>query len=112
MLGSVWHYCLTAMLNETFSMIFKHRVRDYLRCVPNVLRCYFCVFLAEQEKQETKDFDIVDKKTKSEMENFDDGDIRVPRKVEGVQIIQQLLNQRVSNMSTKKPDKAGTISQF
>ena len=104
--GSEWHYCLTAMLNETFSMIFKHPVR-----VPIVLR-YFCVFLAEQEKQETKNFDNVDKKTKSEMENFDEGDIRVPRKVEGVQIIQQLLNQRVSNMSTKKPDKAGTISQF
>ena len=99
------------MLNETFSVIFKHRVRDYLRYVPNVLR-YFCVFLAEQEKQETKDFDIVDKKTKSELENFEEGDIRVPRKVEGVQIIQQLLNQRVSNMSMKKPDKAGTISQF
>ena len=98
------------MLNETFSMAFKHRVRDYLRCVPIVR--YFCVFLAEQEKQETKNFDIVDKKTKSEMENFDEGDIRVPRKVEGVQIIQQLLNQRVSNMSMKKPDKAGTISQF
>jgi len=40
------------------------------------------------------------------MENFDEGDIRVPRKVEGVQIIQQLLNQRVSNMSMKKPDNA------
>ena len=69
------------------------------------------IFLAALEKLETKDFDNVDKKmnneTESRLENFDnEGDIRVPRKIGGVQIIQQLLNQRVSNMLTEKSEKA------
>ena len=69
------------------------------------------IFLAALEKLETKDFGNVDKKmnneTESRLENFDnEGDIRVPRKIGGVQIIQQLLNQRVSNMLTEKSEKA------
>ena len=75
------------------------------------------IFLAALEKLETKDFGNVDKKmnneTESRLENFDnEGDIRVPRKIGGVQIIQQLLNQRVSNMLTEKFEKAAGRKLF
>ena len=75
------------------------------------------IFLAALEKLETKDFGNVEKKmnneTESRLENFDnEGDIRVPRKIGGVQIIQQLLNQRVSNMLTEKFEKAAGRKLF